>query len=90
MPIVNNESITQREVQEYEWQKEMFDKNAELKIKLKELEIKHLMVESKITSWFKIPVTIVKLPVYMLFGVGYCINAIRKIEPSENFWKFIK
>lgn len=84
------ENITQREIVEFEQTKEMFDKQAGLQIRLKELEIEALKLESKITAWFTLPVKIIKLPVYLLFGVGYIIHSVKKTEPSESFWKFLK
>lgn len=82
--------MTQRELVEFAQQKEMFEKQAELTVKLKELDIQHLTLESRFNAWFRVPVVIIKLPVYLLFGVAYCIHAVRGSEPSESFWDFIK
>ena len=90
MAIQTNSEMTQREVMEYAQHKEMFEKQAELQIKLKELEIDHLKMESRWNAWFRIPVTIVKLPVYVLFGLGYVVHAIRQTEPSDRFWDLLK
>jgi len=84
MAIQSQDKITPREAQEYEWQKEMFDKQAELSIKLKELEIDNLKIESKFTAWFSIPLRIIKLPVMVVLAFGLVVYAVRGIEPPEG------
>lgn len=58
------------------------DKN-EAEIELRELE-------AKWSSWLSIPKTIIKLPVYVLLGIGYIVLCIRKQKPTEAFWKLLK
>ena len=47
-------------------------------------------LEGKWASWLKIPATIVKLPVYIILAVAYCIAVARKTEVSEDFWRLLK
>lgn len=58
------------------------------RIRYAELELARL--EARWLSWLRIPVTIVKLPVYIVFGVAYCIAVARKHEPSDKFWQFLR
>lgn len=66
----------------------------ELEIKLMhekytaEVELKRL--EAKWSSWLKIPITIVKLPIFMLFAIAYCIAVIRRVDPPKNYWNYLK
>lgn len=58
------------------------------RIRDKELEL--AKIEAQWLSWLKVPITIVKLPVLVVFSVAYCIAVARKHEPSDNFWRFLK
>lgn len=49
------------------------------------IELKKL--EAKWSSWLKIPVLIIKLPVLILLSFGYWLDSIRGSEPSKDFWK---
>lgn len=46
--------------------------------------------EASWTNILRLPVTLVKLPVYILFGVAYCISILTKQELPQNFWDFMK
>ena len=50
-----------------------------------EIELKKL--EAKWNSWLRIPLVIIKLPVYILLSFGYWFDSIRGSEPSKDFWK---
>lgn len=52
------------------------------------LELKKL--EAKWSSWLRIPLVIIKLPVYLILAVGYSFDALRGNEPSKEFWKLLK
>lgn len=88
--IQKHDQVTPRETLLHEWQKEEFTLQSEHATNMKKLEIEHLKLESKLSAWYKIPITILKLPLYVLLGVGYVIHAIRKSEPSDKFWEFLK
>lgn len=88
--IQKHDQVTPRETLLHEWQKEEFLAQSEHAIRMKQLDIEHLKLESKLSAWYKIPVAILKLPLYILLGTGYIIHAIRKTEPSERFWEFLK
>ena len=87
--IQQSENLTNRELQEYEQHKEMFDKNAEFELEKKKLEIQHLNIESKIGAWFRLPVTIIKMPLYLLIGLALIVYAIRGAEPPEKLLNLI-
>lgn len=77
------EQLTPREYETMAYEKEMFEKQAAYQLELAKYE-------AKWSSWLKLPITIIKLPVYCLFAFGYIIAVAKGKEPSENFWKFIK
>jgi len=90
MAINTREQMTPREVVEMEQDEKMWKLQAEHLKEMKRMEIEVMKLEAKVSSWLKLPLVIIKLPVFVLFGVGYIVHAIRKTEPSENFWKLLK
>lgn len=84
------EVMTEREREEFDQQKIMFDLQAQYnkEIKDKELEIERL--EAKWASWTRLPVFLIMLPVRMVMAFGYIVLAIRGKEPGDNFWKFMR
>jgi hypothetical protein len=88
--IEARETLTQRELMEYEQHKEMFRLEAEFRMSEKEKEIELARLEAKWASWLKIPLVLIKLPVYLILALAYCIAVARKAEVPEDFWKLLK
>lgn len=79
-----------REFTQHEWDVEEFKLQAELTVHVKELDIQAAKLEATITSWFHIPIMIIKLPVLVLFGIAFiCAQFTKKDLPSE-FWAFLR
>ena len=90
MAIQSQSEITQRELVEYEQHREMFDKQAELQLALKRLEIEHLKIESRFNSWFSIPLKLIKLPVMLVLAVGGVIYAVRGKDTPQSLLELLK
>lgn len=90
MAMQIRETLTPREHQEFMNRKEFFELQAQHDLAIKDKEIALATLEAKWSSWLRIPLTIVKLPVLMVFGVAYCIAVARKFELGENFWRFMR
>lgn len=88
--IERHAEMTPRETMQHEWDKEMFMRQSQHAIKMKELEIEHLKLESKIGAWFRIPVTLIRLPVYVVLAIAYIVYAARKTNPPESFYELFK
>jgi hypothetical protein len=58
--------------------------------RMQTLQADQARYEANWTAVLKIPLTLIKLPVYILFGVAYCIMVIVKVEPPTEFWKTLK
>jgi hypothetical protein len=84
-----SEEMTAREYQQHQHDLEMFDRQAAQVLAVKDRELALAKLEAKWSSWLKIPITIIKLPVLILFGIAYIVATARKHEPSAEFWKFI-
>ncbi len=82
--------MTAREREEFEQEKEAAAIQADYNLKIKQMDLDLARMEAQWSSWMKIPITIIKLPVYVVFGIAYCIAMATKHEPSEDFWKFLK
>lgn len=84
------EQLTPREFEEFNQQKEMFELQARQQLALKDREIELARLEAKWSAWLKLPLVIITLPVRVLFAFGYLVHAVRKTEPSEAFWRFMR
>lgn len=115
----SREETTQREYDEREHEKLMFDKQtahvrevktiekdtkvAELtmraeaaragresaeRIRDKELELARL--EARWLSWLRIPITVVKLPLYLLLGVAVCISVAKHKDVPDKLYSLLK
>lgn len=58
--------------------------------RIRNAELELARIEARWLSWLRIPMTVVKLPVYIVFSVAYCIAVARRHEPSDKFWQFLK
>ena len=86
----SNENITSREYEEWQHDKEVWEATAAHQVRLKEMDIELAKLEAKWASWLKIPKLIILLPVYVVFGLAFCIAQITKQEMPEQFWNLLK
>lgn len=90
MAIQTRETLTPREYELYNQRKEFFELQAQHDLAVKEKDLELMRLEAKWSSWIKIPLTIVKLPVLLLFGIAQIVAVARKYELPEAYWRFIK
>ena len=92
MALGNNfrDEITQRQFTEHEWEVDMFERQANLQLKLKELDIEASKLEAKIVSWFRIPLVLITLPVRILFVIPFCIYVAKGKDIPEQFWALLR
>lgn len=88
--IVENHELSPREHVLMEAEREENRLNREHAVTMKRLDLEVDKIEARWSILLKIPLLIVKLPVYMLFGIGYICSVLTHQEPSENFWKFLR
>ncbi len=81
------DQLTDRERELNQDEALMLDKQIEHVQKTKALELEIAKLEVKWTSWLK---TIIKLPVYILFGIAFCIATVRKQELPDKYWEYMK
>lgn len=90
MAIQTRQTLSPREYEEYNMRKEFFELQAQHELAVKEKELEVMRLEAKWSSWMKIPLTIIKLPVLLLFGIAQIVAVARKYELPEAYWRFIK
>jgi len=101
MSIVENTELSPREhiLLEHETEETRLSREHAIKVKELELElarekykaeIELKKLEAKWSSWLRLPSMVIKLPVYILLGVGYIVSCSRKYESSRNFWNYLK
>lgn len=84
------ETLSTREIQEREYEKQAWEAQAEHQLRLKDKEIEVMKLEAKWASWIKIPVIIITLPVRILFVIPLSIYAATKQEVPEFYQRFFK
>lgn len=89
MVRLNTESLTPRELQEMEYEKQAWERQAEHQVRLKQLEIEVMKLEAKWGSWIKLPVILITLPVRILFVIPLSIYAAKKQPVPPEYWKFL-
>lgn len=88
--IQSSEVITPREQVLMEHEKEQMREARAHELRMKELDIEVQKLEARVSSWLRLPIIIIKLPVYMIMAVAFCIMAARNREASQNFWNWIR
>lgn len=91
MKAINaRESLTDREREEFEQEKEIARLQAEYQLKFKQMELDLRRVETRWTQVFRLPFAILMLPVRLVFATGYIAHAIRGTTPDEKFWDYLR
>lgn len=84
------EMLTPRESVIMEYEKEEARLAREFEIRMKELDIQTQKLDIKWASWLRIPILLIKLPVYILFGFAFIVTSITKYELPKDFWEFLR
>lgn len=87
---VDGSPITPAESTRHAWDLEATReaRNHDLAVRAQELA-----VIKRQTSWgslLQLPLTILKLPLYILLGVGFIVAMVRKHDPTEDFWSLLR
>lgn len=82
--------LTPREHLQMEFEREMFDKRTTYELEAKKLELEVAAIEARWNSWFKLPATIIKLPIYCLLAISVIISSIRNQEVPKDIIDILK
>lgn len=83
------DSLTAREIEQFEQEKELAILQADYQVKYKAMELDLKRIETKWTQVFRLPFAVILLPVKLVFALGYIGHAVRGTQPSEKFWEFL-
>lgn len=90
MKAINaRESLTPREREEYEQEKEVARLQADYKIRYRELELEIEKIQVKWTQVFRIPFAIINLPVRFVMAFAVIASAVTKKDLPEKFWDYL-
>lgn len=85
-----HDEISPREWAEWNHDKEVWEAQAAHQVHLKQLELDLARLEAKWSSWLRIPVTIIKLPILLVMSLAYCLSIGFGRELPEDFWRFMR
>ena len=82
------------EIEDHKQQLKLKLADAQLSRKAQEqrlkLELEVRKVEAHAAQLWRIPITLIKLPVFILYGFGFIISVARNKEINTNFWNILK
>lgn len=87
--MTHRDTLTPKEYEEYNMRKEMFEMNAQHELAVKDKELALATLEAKWSSWLRIPLYIIKLPLLLLFGLAFIVSVLRGFELDDRFWNFL-
>ena len=82
------DKMTDFEREEFQQEKTVVEMQLEHAQKMKEMELEIARLEARFSSWLKLPLIVITLPVRVVLALGYAIGMIRK-QPDPEFWKNI-
>lgn len=83
------DTLTTREIQDREYEKEAWDKQAAHQLRLKDKEIEVMKLEAKWSAWIKLPLLLITLPVRLLLVIPLSIYAAKGKEVPAEYWKLL-
>lgn len=89
MPFITSTTLTPREVQTQQYDKEILERQMAHAVQMKQLEIEVQKLEAKWSSWIKLPLVLITLPVRILMVIPLTVYALKKQEVPEAYWKFL-
>jgi len=100
MTIEQSDVMSPRETMEHEWRLEEFKKQSEHQVAIRQLElevdrennksmIEVKKLEAQFSSWLKIPILLIKLPLFILLGFAYICSMFTKKEMPKRFWDLL-
>lgn len=84
-----SDELTPREWAEFNNEKEILKMQMDHARTLKELEIEVQKLEARWSSWLKLPLALIKLPVRLLLIIPLSIYAGRKQEVPQELWNLL-
>ena len=90
MAILTHDELTNRERQQMEFEQQMFDRQSEHTQKVKAMELEVAKIEAKWSNIYRLPLTLVKLPLYVVLGISVCIAVACKRDVPEQLYDLLR
>lgn len=90
MPIYENTELTPKEHLLLEAERDEARLSREHQLAIKRLDIEVKKLEAKWSAWIKLPSLIIKLPLFIILGIGYIFAIMFKQSPPKEFWNLLK
>lgn len=91
MPLTQaGPELTPREAYMLRYEQEQEERQLTYAAAMRDKDLELARMEAKWSVWLRIPILIIKLPLYVILGLAYIVHAIRGIEPSDNFWNMLR
>lgn len=87
---ISQDNITPAESTRHSWDDEERRLEREHDITTRKLELEVLKQQNRWDTLLRIPITIVKLPVYLVLGVGIATALARGKELPERIWEQLR
>lgn len=90
MAIQNSSSLSPREYEIQQYEKQMLELQMEHTIRVKQMELELQKLESKWSAWIKLPFVLLTLPLRILLVIPLSIYAATKQAVPEAYWRWLK
>lgn len=81
--------MSEREREEFEQERIAADMASTHNLKMKELELEVAKLEAKFSSWLKLPLYILMLPVKLLLGIAVIFSVFSKKDLPDRVWEIL-
>jgi hypothetical protein len=85
-----SDNISPAESTRHSWELEKDREDRAHQLTLARLNLQVAREENRYNQLFRVPLTIIRLPVYMIMAFGYIVAMARGKEVAEAFWYFIE
>ena len=86
----DDKPISAAESTRHSWDEERDRLTREHDIRVRQMELEVYKIETRWSILLRIPLTIIKLPVYIVMSLGYTVAMARKHDPGDRFWDFLR
>lgn len=83
------DQLTPREREEYEQEKELAQIQAHFQLEFKDRELVLRKLEARWSSWLRLPMALLWLPIRLVMALAIPISVITKKELPKEFWDFM-
>jgi hypothetical protein len=84
------DEMTPREREEFEQQKEIAILQGDYQVRYRQMDVEVRKLEARWSSWLRLPMAIVLLPIKFVLAFAIPISVITKKDLPDKFWEFMR